>query len=116
MRKRRSVQQLACAIEQAQTNEERARAYYHLAVFHDNNGREAKAIPNYERALELGLEHTTRVEVLAWLASSLSKTGWLQEAAVRAGEAEALVEDQELRSFLLGLQRRIARALRRSRR
>lgn len=112
MRKRRTVQQLTHAIDQAQTNEERAHAYYDLAVFHDNNSREAEAIPNYERALELGLEQTTRVEALAWLASSLYKTGRVQEAAVRAREAEALVEDQQLRSFVLGLQRRIAIAQR----
>lgn len=116
MRKRRTVQRLTRAIEQARTNDERAGAYYHLAVFHDNNSRETEAIPNYERALDLGLDQKTRVEALAWLASSLYKTGRLQEAARRAGEAETLVEDQRLRSFLLGLQRRIVTASRRTRR
>ena len=107
MKTRRSRRALERAIEEARTVEECAVAHYDLAVFHDNNSREAEAIPHYERALGLGLDHMTKTHALAWLASSLYKTGKLGEAGARADEALLLAQDQQLMAFLLGLRRRI---------
>jgi tetratricopeptide (TPR) repeat protein len=108
---RRNRKHLERAIEAAPTGRERAGAHYDLAVFHDNNSREAEAIPHYERALELGLESPTRARALAWLASSLYKTGRPREALARVEEAFALAEERELIGFLQGLRRRVDRAL-----
>ncbi|HZU13259.1 MAG TPA: tetratricopeptide repeat protein [Chloroflexota bacterium] len=110
MRNRRSLSALSAAVDQAGTRHDRAVAHYNLALFHDNNGREAEAIPHYEQALALGLSLPLRAEALAWLASSLYKTGRPSAALERAQEALALTDDADLRGFLLRLTRRIARA------
>ena len=107
MRTRRDRRTLERAINAAETEGARAVACYNLAVFHDNNGREAEAIPHYERALQLGLDRDTKARALAWLASSLYKTGRQHEALGRAEEALSLSSDEELAGFLLGLRRRI---------
>lgn len=107
MKTRSSRKSLERAVDEAKTREERAAAHHNLAVFHDNNGREAEAIPHYESALQLGLDHMTEVHALAWLASSLYKTGRFREALAKSEESLALAQDQRLISFLLGLRRRI---------
>ena len=81
-----------------------------LGLFHDNNGREAQAIPHYRKALELGIDAGVEPEALAWLASSLFKTGQPEEASLRAGQALRLTRDQSLVGFLRRLLRRIGRA------
>ena len=107
MTTRRDRRTLERAIDEAGTVEKQAMAHYHLAVFHDNNSREAEAIPHYERALALGLERTTQVHALAWLASSLYKTNQPAVALERVEQALSLVPDPDLTQFLLGLRRRI---------
>lgn len=84
----------------------KAVAYYNLGVFHDNNAREADAIPNYEKALKLGLDRKKKSECLAWLASSLYKTGKPKEAIRRLEESYKLA-DTKLKIFLVGLKKRI---------
>jgi tetratricopeptide (TPR) repeat protein len=91
---------------------ERAQAHYELALFHDNNSREAEAIPHYRAALAAGLPPARRAEALAWLASSLMKTGAPDKALKLAAEARALTQEDPLREFLDGLDRRIAHRLR----
>jgi tetratricopeptide (TPR) repeat protein len=86
---------------------ERARAHFELAVFHDNNGRKGEAIPNYEAALELGLPDESRARCLAWLASSLYKTGRPQEAMKRLQQAKSAPNDRELMGFLYRLEGRV---------
>ena len=76
---------------------------------HDNNRREAQAIPHYEAALALGLDTATRTKCLAWLASSLYKTGHPAVAMSRAREAVELSQDPELSRVIVGLRRRIER-------
>jgi hypothetical protein len=98
------------SIQDAHTNADRAQAYYNLGVFHDNNSRELAAIPNYEAALSLGLDAETRAKCLAWLASSLYKTGRPTEAMTRALEAGRVSSDADLSRFIAGLKRRISRA------
>ena len=85
-------------------------AYYQLALFHDNNTREAEAIPNYEQALRLGLAGETRAQALAWLASSFHKIGNPRRAISALAKARAATRDAALRKFLDGLERRIRRA------
>jgi hypothetical protein len=102
---------LEAAVEAARDPKARAQACYALAVFHDNNSREAEAIPLYRQALGLDLPEPRRAEALAWLASSLMKTGAAPEAAERALEASQLTRDKALLQFLDGLGRRIARRL-----
>ncbi len=109
-RKRRNLASLTAALEKATTQSEEAHAHYNLALFHDNNGREAQAIPHYRRALALDIYPAVVPETLAWLASSLHKTGHPAEAALRAGQALGLSTDPSLRGFLLRLLRRIDRA------
>ena len=109
-RKRRSLASLTAALEKATTEGEEAHAHYKLALFHDNNGREAQAIPHYRRALALDIYPAVVPEALAWLASSLHKTGHSAEAALRAGQALRLTTDPSLEGFLLRLLRRIDRA------
>ena len=109
-RRRRSLSSLTKALNQAATESERARAHYELALFHDNNGREAQAIPHYESAIALGIDHALEPEAHAWLASSLYKTGRHTEASLRASQALSLTEDPSLRGFLVRLLRRVDRA------
>ena len=91
MRKRRSRAVLLRAIEEAGSDNHRALAHFELALFHDNNGREAEA--------------------LAWLASSLYKTGRPYDAMQRLAQSSAVAQDARLLRFLVGLERRIQRSL-----
>ena len=109
-RKRRSLAALTAALERATTKDAKARARYELCLFHDNNGREARAIPHYREALELGLDPTVVPEALAWLASSLFKTGQPEEASLKSFQALGLTADPSLKGFLVRLLRRIDRA------
>jgi tetratricopeptide (TPR) repeat protein len=110
MKRRRNLAQLELAIEQARTRSARASAYYQLALFHDNNAREAEAIPNYEKALRLGLSGESRAQAFAWLASSLHKTGRPRRAMKALEQARAATRDAALKKFLDGLERRVRRA------
>ena len=85
-------------------------AYYQLALFHDNNTREAEAIPNYKRALRLGLSGETRAQAFAWLASSFHKTGRPRRAMNSLAQSRAATRDAALKKFLDDLERRIRRA------
>ncbi len=60
MANRRKLSTLLDAVESAQSSSDKAIAHYNLGLFYDNNGREAEAIPNYEVALELGLDGATQ--------------------------------------------------------
>ena len=110
MRKRRSLVSLTAALDQATSTKAKARAHYDLALFHDNNGREAQAIPHYRQALAVGIDPGLEAEAFAWLASSLFKTGSHTEATSSARQALCLTQDPELEGFLVRLQRRIDRA------
>ncbi|MGC1676885.1 MAG: tetratricopeptide repeat protein [Candidatus Binataceae bacterium] len=110
MKRRRNLARLQLAIEHARTDRARALAFYQLALFHDNNTREAEAIPNYEQALRLGLSGETRAQAFAWLASTLHKTGRPRRAIRSLALARAATRDAALKKFLGGLERRIRRA------
>jgi tetratricopeptide (TPR) repeat protein len=105
--RRRSARQLNDLIGAARGRREKALAYYQLALFHDNNSREREAISNYLRAIELGLPRSTKAAALAWLASSLHKTGAPRAATARLNQSSRLTKDPELMKFLAGLRRRI---------
>ena len=109
-RKRRSLASLTSALERASTRNAKARAHYDLALFHDNNGREAQAVPHYRSALTLGVRPAVEAETHAWLASSLHKTGHPAEARRQALEALRLSDDPFLRRFVVRLLGRINRA------
>lgn len=111
MKKRRSLATLLRALEEAGADDSRALAHFELAVFHDNNGREAEAVPQYEAAIGLGLDKRRNAEALAWLASSLYKTGRPHDAMRRLTQARAVALDAKLGRFLDGLERRIRRVL-----
>ncbi len=111
MKKRRSLATLLRALEEAGADDSRALAHFELAVFHDNNSREAEAVPHYEAAIGLGLDKKRNAEALAWLASSLYKTGRPQDALRRLTQARAVALDAKLGRFLDGLERRIRRVL-----
>ena len=111
MRKRRSLVGLLRAVEEAGTDDSRAIAHFELALFHDNNGREAEAVPHYEAAISLGLDKKRNAEALAWLASSLYKTGRPHDAIQRLMQARAVAQDTGLHRFLDRLERRINRSL-----
>lgn len=113
-RKRRSLAGLTAVLKRATTRGGQARAHYELGLFHDNNGREARAIPHYREALALGIDPAVVPEALAWLASSLYKTGQPEEALVTARRALRLTQDPSLERFLVGLLRRIKLAARTS--
>jgi hypothetical protein len=108
---RRNRVQLEQAIAAARTLQEKALAHFQLALFHDNNARERDAIPNYEAALRLGLDSSRHAGALAWLASSLYKTGQPGIALAKIAESRRRTRDPELRMFLDGLERRVRRAL-----
>ena len=110
-RKRRSLAALTAALNRATTQSDKARAHYDLGLFHDNNGREAQAIPHYREALALDIDPAVVPEALAWLASSLHKTGHRTEASLRVGQALRLTTDSSLEGFLRRLLRRIDRAV-----
>jgi hypothetical protein len=113
-RSRRSLSQLQTAVTQARSRRDKATAHYHLALFHDNNSREAEAIPHYLDALALGLPRAVKVQALAWLASSLHKTGSPERALANVRKSLALASDPQLREFLDGLERRVRATLVRS--
>jgi hypothetical protein len=104
---RRSRAALEKRIGEANPGMDKANAHFDLAVFHDNNSREAEAIPHYEAALTLGIEGEARARCLAWLASSLSKTSRPAAALQRLEESREVASDAELRRFLNGLERRL---------
>ena len=108
-RKRRSLASLTSALGRASTRRAKARAHFELALFNDNNGREAQAIPHYRRALALGVDPAVEAEAFAWLASSLHKTGHSAEARRQAFDALLLARDPALRRFLMRLLGRIDR-------
>jgi tetratricopeptide (TPR) repeat protein len=109
MKRRRNLAQLEASIEQARTKRAQATAYYQLGLFHDNNNREAEAIPNYEKALRLGLTSETRGQALAWLASSLYKTRRPKLALLSLKRARSVTRSEPLRQFLQRLELRILR-------
>jgi hypothetical protein len=87
----------------------RAMAAYALALFHDNNSREAEAIPNYVRALDDGLPGDLVAPARAWLASSRFKTGDPAGALAEIRRSRAAGPDAALTRFLGALESRIAR-------
>src|SRR5581483_5304975 len=93
-------------IIQAKNKKAKAIAHYNLGLFHDNNGREKEAILNYLKALKFGLEKKIKSQALAWLASSLYKTGKPKEALKRIKESKK-IGDKKLQQFLMGLEKRI---------
>jgi len=101
--KRRNLKTLEQVLKKSK---DKSLAYYNLAVFHDNNVREAEAIPNYEKALKLGLDKKKKSECLAWLASSLYKTNKPEEAMRRLEESYKIA-DTKIKKFLDGLRGRI---------
>jgi tetratricopeptide (TPR) repeat protein len=111
MRKPRNRQQLEKAIIIAKTLEAKALAYYNLGLFHDNNSREVEAIPNYKKAIKLGLNQETKAEALAWLASSLYKTGNPKDGLKKLVLSRHLTTNNKLKVFLGGLEKRIKRKL-----
>ncbi len=104
---RRSRAAFERAVENASTDRSRAAACFDLAVFHDNNSREDDAIPYYREALALGLDAVRRPQALAWLASSLHKTGVIEEAREVAQEAERLAREPHLVKWIQDLRGRI---------
>ena len=103
---RRNRGRLQDAIAAARTPQAKALAHFQLALFHDNNARERDAIPHYEAALRLGLDSPRCAEALAWLASSLYKTGRPRTALSKIAESRSHTRDPGLRTFLDGLERR----------
>jgi hypothetical protein len=110
-RPRRRRTELERRVEEASEAGTRALAHYELALFHDNNGWEAEAIPHYEAALANGLDGELRARCLAWLASSLHKSGRSREALMRLGQSLRATHDDELIAFLRGLERRARRRM-----
>jgi len=108
---RRSRAELENAITAARGAANKARAHHALALFHDNNSREAEAVPHYKQAIALGLPGPIKAQALAWLGSSLYKTGFPEEALAALNKAKRLASDRELSRFLAGLERRISRSL-----
>jgi hypothetical protein len=60
----------------------------------------------YDEALANGLPAKLRAQALAWLASSLYKTGKSKGALKRIRQARAVSKDRDLRKFLDGLEAR----------
>ena len=82
-------------------NRDEARAAYDRACTHDRAGREAEAIPEYERALAAGLSDDDRRGALVGLGSSLRNVARVAEAvAVLESAVAEFPEDGALRSFL----------------
>jgi tetratricopeptide (TPR) repeat protein len=107
--KKRNLKDLEAAIASAKGKDEKALAHYRCGLFHDNNGRESKAIPHYQKAISLGLEKPIRAQAFAWLASSFSKTDRPTEAVEALRSSMRIAEDPGLRKFLTGLEGRIQR-------
>ncbi len=96
---RRTRQALEANLEKAKTKPAKAIASYELGLFHDNNSRESEAIPYYRQALRLGLDAGLRVKALAWLASSLYKTGQPEEAQRCVAQAMRIADGELLKSL-----------------
>jgi hypothetical protein len=112
--KRRSRANLEAEVDSAESLRHKAIALYRLALFHDNNSRESHAIPLYEKALKAGLDPALEAKALAWLASSLHKTGEPKRAMMRLRQSRAIArrpKNASLEKFLDGLEVRIARSL-----
>jgi len=107
--KRRSLAVLQRAVETATDRHEKARALYQLGVFHDNNSREAQAVPHYRAALRLGLDREYEAMARAWLASSLFKTGHSQEALAECRRARSLIKPGKLAAFIARLEAKLGR-------
>ena len=107
----RNKKRLEEKIKKAKSRKEKAIAYYNLGLFHDNNGREIKAVPNYKLALKFGLEKRLKSQALAWLASSLYKTSKPKDALKKVRESE-IIADGRLQNFLTGLENRIKKSMR----
>jgi tetratricopeptide (TPR) repeat protein len=105
--KRRSLKQLQCAAETASGKREKALAIYELGLFHDNNSREAKAIPNYQKAIRLGLDKKYEAMARVWLASSFLKTGQPELALKEHRRAFKLAKDARLRKFVMSLEKEL---------
>lgn len=108
---RRSRSRLEEAVSRASSRRELAAAHYELALFHDNNSREAEAIPHYRNALESGLQRADEADARAWLASSLHKTGEPAIALREIAMSRELNPWESLVRFLDGLEHRIQKSL-----
>jgi tetratricopeptide (TPR) repeat protein len=106
---RRSRAALEDAVDRASSACGKAIALYELALFHDNNSREAEAVPLYEEAIRAGLPRKLRAEALTWLASSLYKTDKPKDALRRIHQARDLAP-RELEKFLDRLEARVIAA------
>ncbi|MBI2100064.1 MAG: tetratricopeptide repeat protein [Candidatus Vogelbacteria bacterium] len=104
---RRSLQKLIENVAKAKSQNVKALAYYRLGLFHDNNGREAEAIPNYLKAIKLGLANELEAKARAWLASSLYKIGRPKSASKQQKLSLTLTHNPKLHQFLLGLEKRV---------
>lgn len=83
---------------------ENAEYWYYLGVSHDNRGEEVKAIPCYEKALQIGLSDRYKGNAHAFLASSYLRTKDTTRAAL---EISTLLESNEQHELLDNLQRRL---------
>ena len=111
---RRSRAALEDAIERATSSGEKAIALYELALFHDNNSREAEAAPFYQRAIRTGLPTNLEAQALAWLASSLFKIGDPKGAMAQIRRTREIAKSRDLQEFLDRLEAHINRASRNS--
>lgn len=114
MTRRRSRVALEAEVNGAKSSRQKAIALYQLALFHDNNARESDAIPFYEKALKAGLQSALKAKALAWLASSLHKTGESKSALTRIRQSRAIARTMKygsLENYLYALEARIARSL-----
>jgi len=114
VKRRRSRAVLEAEVDRAKSLRHKAIALYRLALFHDNNTRESDAIPLYEKALKTGLDAALKAKAIAWLTSSLHKTGEPQRAMSRLRQAREIArrtKNASLQKFLDGLEARIARSL-----
>ncbi len=109
MRRRRSLKLLQRDIKKAKNDRAKAEAYFALALFHDNRSREAKAIPNYRNAICYGLLKEKKSRALAYLASSLWKTGQPEKAIGNARIAERFTHDSAFKTWIKRLVARIER-------
>ena|ERR1044071_7273065 len=105
--KRRNPKSLQKEIETKSNRRAKAKALYELGAFHDNNSREALAIPNYRKAIRFGLDKKHEAMTRVWLASSLYKTGNLKLALKECKRALELAKNERLQKFVQRLQRRI---------
>ncbi len=92
---RRNVRALEHDIKNAQGKRAKAEAYFALGLFHDSQRREAKAIPNYRKAICYGLPRARKAHVFAHLARALWKTGKRRAALGNSRIALRLTRDRE---------------------